>query len=181
MEDLTNLRSDKHAPEHFQINMRQWDYYMMMQKLKNDALWCKIAKNLAICFIYEANINLWCDLTTLVYRFFPGNKTRETEYAQQSMWTLSWLHFGPMRGGVHCRPGWLSAALEEVYICWNTPFDNWTLLTQYSYEKARVLSDMTRDELLDTSKCLLPCYFIEYKVSHVNTSSTGCSQKGGMQ
>ena len=38
---------------------------MMMQKLKNDALWCKSAKNLAICFIYEASINLWCDLTTL--------------------------------------------------------------------------------------------------------------------
>ena len=37
----------------------------MMQKLKNDALWCKSAKNLAICFIYEASINLWCDLTTL--------------------------------------------------------------------------------------------------------------------
>ena len=65
MEDLTTLSSDKHSPEHFQINMRQWDYYMMMQKLKNDALWCKSAKNLAICFIYEASINLWCDLTTL--------------------------------------------------------------------------------------------------------------------
>ena len=37
----------------------------MMQKLKNDALWCKSAKNLAIYFIYEASINLWCDLTTL--------------------------------------------------------------------------------------------------------------------
>ena len=65
MEDLTTLSSDKHSPEHFQINMRQWDYYMMMQKLKNDALWCKSAKNLAICFIYEASINLWCNLTTL--------------------------------------------------------------------------------------------------------------------
>ena len=65
MEDLTTLSSDKHSPEHFQINMRQWDYYMMMQKLKNDALWCKSAKNLAICLIYEASINLWCDLTTL--------------------------------------------------------------------------------------------------------------------
>ena len=39
----------------------------MKQKLKNDALWCKIAKNLAICIIYEASINLWCDLTTLYY------------------------------------------------------------------------------------------------------------------
>ena len=67
MEDLTTLSSDKHSPEHFQINMRQWDYYMMMQKLKNDALWCKSAKNLAICLIYEASINLWCDLTTLQY------------------------------------------------------------------------------------------------------------------
>ena len=38
MEDLTTLSSDKHSPEHFQINMRQSDYYMMMQKLKNDAL-----------------------------------------------------------------------------------------------------------------------------------------------
>ena len=37
----------------------------MMQKLKSDALWCKSAKNLAICFIYEASINLWCDLMTL--------------------------------------------------------------------------------------------------------------------
>ena len=34
-------------------------------KIKNDALWCKSAKNLAIGFIYEASINLWCDLTTL--------------------------------------------------------------------------------------------------------------------
>ena len=65
MEDLTTLSSDKHSPEHFQINMRHWDYYMMMQKLKNDALWCKSAKNSAICIIYEASINLWCDLTTL--------------------------------------------------------------------------------------------------------------------
>ena len=38
---------------------------MMKQKFKNDAVWCKSAKNLAICFIYEASINLWCDLTTL--------------------------------------------------------------------------------------------------------------------
>ena len=71
MEDLTTLNSDKHSPEHFQINMRQWDYYMMMQKLKNDALWCKSAKNLAICIIYEASINLWCDLTTLIYGINP--------------------------------------------------------------------------------------------------------------
>ena len=28
--------------------------FMMKQKLKNDALWCKIAKNLAKCLIYEA-------------------------------------------------------------------------------------------------------------------------------
>ena len=35
-------------------------------KIKKDALWCKSAKNLAICFIYEACINLWCDLTTLI-------------------------------------------------------------------------------------------------------------------
>ena len=69
MEDLTTLSSDKHSPEHFQINMRQSDYFMMMQKLKNDALWCKSAKNLAICFIYEARINLWCDLTTLHYTY----------------------------------------------------------------------------------------------------------------
>ena len=59
------LYSCKAIPEHFRINMRQWDYYMMMQKLKNDALWCKSAKNLAICYIYEASINLWCDLMTL--------------------------------------------------------------------------------------------------------------------
>ena len=39
---------------------------MMKQKLKNDALWCKIAKNLAKCFIYEAHINLWCVFWTLV-------------------------------------------------------------------------------------------------------------------
>ena len=44
----------------------------MMQKLKNDALWCKSAKNLAICFIYEASINLWCDLTTLVWWKLDG-------------------------------------------------------------------------------------------------------------
>ena len=36
MEDLTTLSSDKHSPEPFQINMRQFDYYMMMQKFKND-------------------------------------------------------------------------------------------------------------------------------------------------
>ena len=44
--------------------MRHWNDFKMKQKLKNDALWCKSAKNLAICFIYEVSINLWCDLTT---------------------------------------------------------------------------------------------------------------------
>ena len=39
--------------------------FMMKQKLKNDALWCKIAKNLVKCFIYEARINLWCVFWTL--------------------------------------------------------------------------------------------------------------------
>ena len=34
-----------------------------------------IAKNLAICIIYEASINLWCDLTTLGYRW---HVTRDT-------------------------------------------------------------------------------------------------------
>ena len=42
--------------------------FMMKQKLKNDALWCKITKNLAKCFIYEARINLWCVFWTLVLR-----------------------------------------------------------------------------------------------------------------
>ena len=40
--------------------------FMMKQKLKNVALWCKIAKNLAKCFIYEARIK-WCVFWTLHY------------------------------------------------------------------------------------------------------------------
>ena len=67
-------------------------------------------------------------------------------------------------GQAGCQPPWRRFTFVEIPLC-----DNWTLLTQYSHEKTRVLSDMTRDELLDTSKCLLPCSFIEYKVNEVNS------------
>ena len=52
-------------------------------KLKNDALWCKSAKHLAICFIYEASINLWCDLTTLHLTDISNLKSKWTTYNNQ--------------------------------------------------------------------------------------------------
>ena len=41
---------------------------MMKQKWEYDASSCKIAKNLAKCFIYEGSINLWCKFWTLEYK-----------------------------------------------------------------------------------------------------------------
>ena len=67
-------------------------------------------------------------------------------------------------GQAGCQPPWRRFTFEGIPLC-----DNWTLRTRYSHEKARVLSDMTRDELLDTTKCLMSCSFIEYKVSEVNS------------
>ena len=65
--------------------------FMMKQKLKNDALWCKIAKNLAKCFIYEARINLWCVFWTLV--FFLAHHTSRHLHKPKSyriMWCCCW-------------------------------------------------------------------------------------------
>ena len=45
-------------------------------------------KNLAICYIYDASINLWCDLTTLTYLLASGLyfiwKKEATEKEQES-------------------------------------------------------------------------------------------------
>ena len=50
--------------------------------------------------------------------------------------------------------------MEELPVC-----DNWTLLDKYSEENLKIADTMTKEELMKTTKCLMPCTFMEYRVS----------------
>ena len=63
-------------------------------------------------------------------------------------------------GQVGCQPPWRRFNVEGMKLC-----DNWTLLNEYSNENIRVYFDMNIGEIIEATKCRLPCSYIEYKVS----------------
>lgn len=58
-----------------------------------------------------------------------------------------------------CQPPWRMSTIENMPIC-----DNWTQLMNYKKEYDRVWH-MFRDEVIEYTKCLFPCTFMEYRVS----------------
>ena len=61
---------------------------------------------------------------------------------------------------VGCQPPWSRFAVEGVPLC-----DTWTLLSRYSEENRRVTEEMDRQEIIEATQCLLPCSYMEYRVS----------------
>ena len=43
--------------------------------------------------------------------------------------------------------------------------DTWTLLSRYSEENRRLTEEMDRQEIIEATQCLLPCSYMEYRVS----------------
>ena len=61
---------------------------------------------------------------------------------------------------VGCQPPWRRFAVEGVPLC-----DTWTLLSRYSQENRRLTEEMDRAEIIEATQCLLPCSYMEYRVS----------------
>ena len=59
-----------------------------------------------------------------------------------------------------CQPPWRRFDVEGLPVC-----DNWTLLDKYSEENLKISDTMTKGELIKTTMCLMPCTFMEYRVS----------------
>ena len=59
---------------------------------------------------------------------------------------------------VGCQPPWRRFTVEELPEC-----DNLALLNKYANEYERIAS-MVRNEILEDTRCLIPCTFMEYKV-----------------
>ena len=58
-----------------------------------------------------------------------------------------------------CQPYWNKFDIKGIQFC-----NNGTMLKRYTQERNRA-SMMYRNELIEASKCLMPCSFMEYKVS----------------
>ena len=58
-----------------------------------------------------------------------------------------------------CQPHWRRFSVSDLPECGNA-----TMLTWYGEEYWR-LADLYREELIAATGCLLPCTFMEYKVS----------------
>ena len=59
---------------------------------------------------------------------------------------------------VGCQPPFSRFEVKGLRLC-----DNWTLLKRYNEEVVRLYPD-TRSNIIGSSKCLMPCSFMEYKV-----------------
>ena len=68
---------------------------------------------------------------------------------------------------VGCQPPWRRFSVEGLPLC-----DNSNLLTRFGNEYTRV-TQMVKNELIEETKCLAPCTFMEYKVGN-STTCTGC-------
>ena len=60
---------------------------------------------------------------------------------------------------VGCQPPWRKTSVSGLPLC-----DNYTLLSQYASEFERV-GRMVREDVVEKTKCLMPCSFMEYEVS----------------
>ena len=59
-----------------------------------------------------------------------------------------------------CQPPWRRFDVEELPLC-----DNWTMLDKYSEENLNIKDTMTKEDIIETTMCLMPCTFMEYRVS----------------
>ena len=57
-----------------------------------------------------------------------------------------------------CQPKWSRVNIEDLPLC-----DNKTMLVKYSAEYWK-LGSLERDDLINLTKCLMPCSYMEYKV-----------------
>ena len=60
---------------------------------------------------------------------------------------------------VGCQPHWRQFSVDGLPLC-----NNLSLLTQFANEFERV-GALVKDKIIEDTKCLLPCSFMEYKVS----------------
>ena len=60
---------------------------------------------------------------------------------------------------VGCQPAWRKISVIGLPLC-----DNLTLLAKYANEFERV-GRMVREDVVEATKCLMPCLFMEYEVS----------------
>ena len=76
---------------------------------------------------------------------------------------------------VGCQPPWRRFSVEGLPIC-----DNSNLLTQFGQQYNRI-TQMVKNELIEETKCLVPCTFMEYKVGNYmyRVSGLSCPQAGG--
>ena len=63
---------------------------------------------------------------------------------------------------VGCQPPWRRFSVEGLPLC-----DNSNLLTQFGNEYGRIIT-MVKNELIEETKCLAPCTFMEYKVGKIH-------------
>ena len=63
---------------------------------------------------------------------------------------------------VGCQLPWTMATVKGMPLC-----DNSTTFNKYDKYMDEVLY-MQRDDLIGTTKCFLPCTFMEYKVSFIH-------------
>ena len=60
---------------------------------------------------------------------------------------------------VGCQPHWRQFSVDGLPLC-----NNLSLLTQFANEFERV-GALVKDKIIEDTQCLLPCSFMEYKVS----------------
>ena len=60
---------------------------------------------------------------------------------------------------VGCQPHWRRFNVSGMPLC-----DNWISLTEFGNLNTKIQLDMEMEEITKTTKCMIPCTFMEYKV-----------------
>ena len=82
----------------------------------------------------------------------PCNPTPEYNFAECLQKSII------MKAG--CQPNWRLFSIEGLPVC-----DNATMVRNYNEIWANVSLNMDRDDIYQTTKCLMPCTFLDFKVS----------------
>ena len=58
-----------------------------------------------------------------------------------------------------CQPPWRRFTIEQLPLC-----DNGTMLNRFREAYEKIAGPLVKEEIIDVTKCLMPCTYMEYKV-----------------
>ena len=119
-------------------------------------------QDLQVCFAdkYPKSINFYNNVCLQAIRHEKLNRA-QNPCEPSSGYNLAQCVDEYVMRKVGCQPPWRRFNVTGLPLC-----DDWTLLHYYSSENAK-LATVVRNKMMNVTNCLMPCSFMEYKVSDI--------------